>query len=307
MLRYGENPHQRAALYSSNDPTTPNLVTAKQLSGKGLSYNNLLDLDAALGIVQILAEPACAVVKHNNPCGAATAETLSEAVNKAMQGDPLSAFGSILAMNRPVDAAVADFLSTPGLFVEAIVAPGFQEKAVQMLTTRPKWKNNVRLMDVGTWQTPGSAKSFRPIAGGVLVQDADNLCDPSEDWTAVTNTLTTDQQVAELRFAWALSRHVRSNAIVLSQNRALCGVGAGQMSRVDAVDIAIKKAGSKSKGSVLASDAFFPFPDAIHRAADAGVVAVIQPGGSRKDDEVIAACDEHEIPMIFTGRRHFKH
>jgi len=307
MLRYGENPHQPAAIYSSSDPVTPNLVAAKQLNGKELSYNNLLDLDAALSIVQTLAEHACAVVKHNNPCGAATADTLVEAVSKAMSGDPVSAFGSILAMNRPLDAAVAEFLSEPGLFVEAIVAPGFLEEAVRILTTRPKWKNNVRLMDVGPWKDPCPITSFRPIAGGVLVQTADNLVARYEDWKIVTAAQPTAEQEAELRFAWAISRHVKSNAIVLSQNHTICGVGAGQMSRVDAVDIAIKKAGSRSKGSFLASDAFFPFSDSIHKAAEAGVIAIVQPGGSRKDKDVIAASDEQGMPMIFTGHRHFKH
>jgi len=306
-LRYGENPHQRAALYADPDPGAPNLVNGEQLHGKELSYNNLLDLDAALAIVRTLDEPACAVIKHNNPCGAAAADSLAIAVRNAMLGDPVSAFGSILAMNCRVDAAVAEYLAEPGLFVEAIVAPSFDRAAVEILTTRPKWKNNVRLMAVGSWDPPSPRRTLRPISGGVLVQDADNLPDPVEPWKVVTEKRPTDELMSEMRFAWDISRHVKSNAIVLAANRSICGVGAGQMSRVDAVDIAIKKAASRSAGSAMASDAFFPFPDSIHRAADAGVVAVIQPGGSRKDDDVIAACNERAIPMVLTGRRHFKH
>lgn len=307
VLRYGENPHQQAAVYQSVSEGGPSVVSAEQLNGKELSFNNLLDLDSALGMVRSFAEPAVVVIKHNNPCGAAAAETPKEAVERAMNGDPVSAFGSVLGFNRQVDAASAEFLSQPGLFVEAIVAPGFASEAVEILTTKPKWRNNVRLMDVGPLEHGAGERQYRFISGGLLAQEADFAADPEGEWRVVTQKQPTDQQLAELRFGWTITRHVKSNAIVLSQDRAICGVGAGQMSRVDSVDIAIRKADDRARGSVLSSDAFFPFPDSIHKAAEAGIVAVIQPGGSRKDEEVIAACDEHDLPMIFTGRRHFKH
>jgi phosphoribosylaminoimidazolecarboxamide formyltransferase/IMP cyclohydrolase len=307
QLRYGENPHQRAALYSDRTDRSANLVSARQISGKELSYNNLLDLDAALEIVRGFAEPAASVIKHNNPCGAATAETLVDAVASAMAGDPLSAFGSVIGINRTVDVATAELLCDPGLFIEAIVAPDFEASAVGLLTTRPRWKDNVRLMQVGRLDALGSKITRRFISGGMLVQDADRMSSSSLQWKTATETPVDDDLWDDISFAWEMVRHVKSNAIVLARDTSLVGVGAGQMSRVDSVEIAIEKAGERSIGSVLASDAFFPFPDSIEAAAKAGVVAIIQPGGSRRDDEVIAACDEHEIPMVFTGRRHFKH
>jgi phosphoribosylaminoimidazolecarboxamide formyltransferase/IMP cyclohydrolase len=307
ILRYGENPHQQAAVYSELSARGASLVTARQLNGKELSYNNLLDLDSALTIVRSLHGPACAVIKHNNPCGAATAETLSEATRKALAGDPDSAFGSVIGFNRTVDVATAEFLATPGLFVEAIVAPDFEAAAVGILTTKPKWRNNVRLMQVGRLDDAKAQRQYRHINGGMLVQDADSQTDSEEEWKVVTDKQPTKDQLAELRFGWAVCRHVKSNAIVLTKDHALCGVGAGQMSRVDSVDIAIRKGGDRVVGSVLSSDAFFPFRDSILKAAEAGVAAIIQPGGSKSDDDVIAACNEVGIPMIFTGRRHFKH
>jgi phosphoribosylaminoimidazolecarboxamide formyltransferase/IMP cyclohydrolase len=307
VLRYGENPHQRAALYAEAGAKGANLISARQLNGKTLSYNNLLDLDSALTIACSLPDAGAVVIKHNNPCGAASAAKLSEAVQKAMEGDPLSAFGSVLGFNRTVDVATAEYLATPGLFVEAIVAPDFQAAAVGVLTTRPKWKNNVRLMQVGRLDECSGSMQFRPINGGMLVQDSDLQSDPEPSWRVVTSCEPTPEQWDELRFAWTVVRHVKSNAIVLTQDRALIGAGAGQMSRVDSVDIAIRKAGERTANSVMASDAFFPFPDSIQKAAAAGVTAVIQPGGSKKDDEVVAACNELRLPMIFTGRRHFKH
>ncbi|MHB8970733.1 MAG: bifunctional phosphoribosylaminoimidazolecarboxamide formyltransferase/IMP cyclohydrolase [Pirellulaceae bacterium] len=307
LLRYGENPHQGAALYQSSAPGDANLVTARQLNGKELSYNNLMDLDAALAIARALPDAAAVVIKHTNPCGAASAANLAEATRRAFAGDPVSAFGSVLGFNRPVDEATAEFLATPGLFVEAIVAPSFDAAAIQILTTKPKWKSNVRLMEVGSLATPPAGIHYRHIDGGMLVQHADIQGDEPQVWKGVTEVTPTDAQLVELKFAWAVMRHVKSNAIVLCQDRMLCGAGAGQMSRVDSVEIAIHKAGDRAAGCVLASDAFFPFPDSIHRAAEAGIVAIIQPGGSRKDDEVIAACNERRLPMIFTDRRHFKH
>lgn len=306
-LRYGENPHQAAAVYREAGARGPSLVTARQLNGKELSYNNLLDLDSALVIARSFVQAAAVVIKHNNPCGAATAETLADATQKAMDGDPVSAFGSVLGFNRTVDVATAEVLSAPGLFVEAIVAPDFEAAAVGVLTTKPKWKKNVRLMQVGRLEDPPSRRHYRYIDGGMLVQGADVDPDIESDWRVVTQIPPPDNLMADLRFGWAIVRHVKSNAIVLCRDEALYGVGAGQMSRVDSVEIAIRKAGERARGSILASDAFFPFPDSIHQAADAGVAALIQPGGSIRDEEVIAACNQRGLPMIFTGRRHFKH
>jgi phosphoribosylaminoimidazolecarboxamide formyltransferase/IMP cyclohydrolase len=307
VLRHGENPHQLGALYAMASGSGANLVSARQLAGKKLSYNNLLDLDSALAIVRGLPLAAAVVIKHNNPCGAASAESLSLAVERALEGDPLSAFGSVLAFNRPVDTPTADVLARPGLFIEAIVAPSFEAKALEILTTRPKWKENVRLLSVGQIGPSAPSRHARQIDGGLLVQDADVSPDLPGEWRVATRAHPTDEQFAELAFAWQIVRHVKSNAIVLSRERSVCGVGAGQMSRVDSVDIAVAKAGPRAAGSVMASDAFFPFPDSIEKAAAAGVAAVIQPGGSKKDSDVIEACDRHGIGMVLTGRRHFKH
>ncbi|HPM81733.1 MAG TPA: bifunctional phosphoribosylaminoimidazolecarboxamide formyltransferase/IMP cyclohydrolase [Candidatus Anammoximicrobium sp.] len=306
-LRYGENPHQTAAVYRTVGARGPSLVTARQLNGKELSYNNLLDLDSALAIVRSFVPPAAVVIKHNNPCGAAVADTLAAATQRALDGDPASAFGSVLGFNRTVDVATAEVLSTPGLFVEAIVAPDYEAAAVGVLTTKPKWKKNVRLMQVGRLDDPPSRRHLRYLDGGMLVQESDVDPDPEADWKVVTQTQPPAGLMDDLRFGWAICRHVKSNAIVLCKDQALVGVGAGQMSRVDSVEIAIGKAGGRAQGSILASDAFFPFPDSIDRAAGAGVTALIQPGGSVRDEEVIAACNQRGLPMIFTGRRHFKH
>ncbi len=307
VLRYGENPHQQGALYAAPNFSGASLVGARQLNGKELSYNNLLDLDAALAIARGLPDAAVSVIKHNNPCGAASAATLAEACRNAMLGDPLSAFGSVLAMNRPVDVATAEYLSSPGLFVEAIAAPSFDDEALEILKTKPKWKANVRLMAVGPLEGPRPALQTRWIEGGLLVQNTDFNPDDPSGWTTVTKAQVDDATREELRFAWELCRFVKSNAIVLCKDRALVGAGAGQMSRVDSVQISIEKAGQRAQGSVLASDAFFPFPDSIHEAAKAGVKAFVQPGGSKRDQEVIDACNEHNLPMLFTGVRHFRH
>jgi phosphoribosylaminoimidazolecarboxamide formyltransferase/IMP cyclohydrolase len=307
VLRYGENPHQQAALYGRGDAPAANLVSAMQLHGKELSYNNLLDLDSALAIVRSFTGPAASVIKHNNPCGAAVAQTPAEALRKAMAGDPLSAFGSVLGLNRVVDAATAEVLAEPGLFIEAIVAPDFDDAALAILTTRPKWKANVRLMKVGDLSEPPQRWQFRCIEGGVLMQEADTQADPEGEWQVVTEAKPTAHQMDDLRFAWAIVRHVKSNAIAIGKDQMLLGAGAGQMSRVDSAEIAIKKAGQRVAGSVLASDAFFPFADSIELVAAAGVKAIIQPGGSKNDQEVIEACNRHGLSMIFTGRRHFRH
>ncbi|MCC7086232.1 MAG: bifunctional phosphoribosylaminoimidazolecarboxamide formyltransferase/IMP cyclohydrolase [Pirellulales bacterium] len=307
VLRYGENPHQQAALYALPSSAGANLVSARKLHGKELSYNNLLDLDAALAIARWLPTTAAVVIKHNNPCGAACDGPLDVAMRKALEGDPASAFGGIVGVNRPLDRATAEVLAGPNQFIEAIVAPQFDAAAIEVLTTKPKWRANVRLLEVGALDAPADAWQFRPIEGGFLLQTADATADPEDPWRIVTKTKPSDEQLAELRFAWAIVRHVKSNAIVLSKHRMLVGVGAGQMSRVDSTEIAIRKAGPRTHGAVMASDAFFPFGDSIKLAAAAGIAAVIQPGGSKRDDESIAACDEKGIAMVFTGRRHFKH
>ena len=307
LLRYGENPHQRAAVYANRTDRSANLVSARQISGKELSYNNLLDLDAALEIVRGFAQPAASVIKHNNPCGAAIDDSLADALDKALAGDPVSAFGSIIGFNRTVDQKTAELLCEPGLFIEAIVAPDFEAGAVGLLTTKPKWRENVRLMQVGRLDDAGPKMAKRFISGGMLVQEADRMTSSPLQWTTATETEVEDDLWDDISFGWEMVRHVKSNAIVLVKDTALIGVGAGQMSRVDSVEIAIKKAGDRCDGAVLASDAFFPFPDSIERAAEVGILAIVQPGGSRRDDDVIAACDDHELPMVLTGRRHFKH
>ena len=307
LLRYGENPHQKAAVYLDAKKTGPTVLKAEQLNGKELSYNNYLDLDAAMAIVRQFETPAVCVLKHNNPCGAATGNDLAEVLDKAMAGDPLSAFGSILGFNRDVTAACAELLSKPGLFIEAIIAPDFEPEALEILKTKPKWKSNVRLMRFGPLSRPDAFLTYRGVDGGVLVQEADTSADPEDEWKVVTEKQPDGALMDDLRFAWEMVRHVKSNAIVLCKDQMLLGAGAGQMSRVDSVEISIKKAGDRVQGSVLGSDAFFPFPDSIEHAAAAGVAAIIQPGGSRRDEEVIAACNKVGIPMIFTGRRHFRH
>jgi phosphoribosylaminoimidazolecarboxamide formyltransferase/IMP cyclohydrolase len=322
-LRYGENPHQRAGLYvdvaensaANTSSGSTSLASAPPLHGKELSYNNLLDLDSALAIVRGLSRPTVSVIKHNNPCGAAIAtatnESLGDVTRRALDGDPVSAFGSVLGFNRAVDAAAAEVLAEPGRFVEAIVAPAFEPAALEILTTKPKWRNNVRLVAVGELQPAAqganTALDLRSIDGGVLVQDRDAGPNDQTAWKLASEKAPSDAERAALEFAWTIVRYVKSNAIVVVQGGTLVGVGAGQMSRVDSVEIALRKAGDRAKGGVLASDAFFPFPDSIELAAKAGIAAVIQPGGSVKDPEVVAACNERGLAMLLTGRRHFKH
>ncbi|MDR2171155.1 MAG: bifunctional phosphoribosylaminoimidazolecarboxamide formyltransferase/IMP cyclohydrolase [Planctomycetaceae bacterium] len=307
VLRYGENPHQQAAVYVDPGSKIAGAITARQLNGKELSYNNLLDLDSALAIVRTFAKPAVTVIKHNNPCGAAVSQQIAEAARKAMSGDPLSAFGSVLGFNCPVDAETAEFLVAPDHFIEAIIAPAFNADAIEILTKKPKWGANVRLLQVGDLTTNLSRWTIRPVEGGALIQEADTNADPEDQWTIATEKSPDTTLMNDIKFAWELVRHVKSNAIVLCKNEMLLGAGAGQMSRIDSVEIALKKAGDRAKGSVLGSDAFFPFPDSIERVAEFGIAAIIQPGGSRKDAAVIDACNKTNIPMIFTNRRHFKH
>jgi phosphoribosylaminoimidazolecarboxamide formyltransferase/IMP cyclohydrolase len=311
VLRYGENPHQRAAFYVEPGTRGPNLATASTLHGKELSYNNLLDLDSALRLVRNFAEPAATILKHNNPCGAAVAATLAEAFELAYEGDPVSAFGGIVGLNRRVDLATAERLCVAGRFIEAIVAPGYEPDALGLLTTRPTWKNSVRLLDlkapIGPDAPGPEGFDLRRIEGGMLVQDWDTMESDPAAGTVVTRRVPGDEERAALGFAWRICQAVRSNAIVLARGRQLVGVGAGQMSRLDSVRIAVGKAGDRARGAVLASDAFFPFRDGPDVAAAAGVTAIIQPGGSKRDDETLAACDEHGMAMILTGRRHFRH
>lgn len=306
-LRYGENPHQQAAFYVEPDAPATSVARAQQLNGKELSYNNLMDLDAARAIVADFDEPAACVIKHTNPCGCAVAAALSDAFEKAHAGDPVSAFGSIIGLNRTVDVATAERLCEPGRFIEAVIAPGYDADALEVLTTKPKWRKNVRLMQVEFSDEGRGAPEYRRVSGGLLVQERDDLPQPEDDWKVVTYRQPSEEEIAELRFAWRVCRHVKSNAIVFSKDRMLLGAGAGQMSRLDSSFIAAMKAGDRSHGGVVASDAFFPFRDGIDAAAKAGIVAVIQPGGSRNDDQVIEACNEHGMAMIFTGRRHFRH
>ncbi len=310
-LRYGENPHQRAAFYVEPMPGGPNLATAAVRHGKELSYNNLLDLDSALRLIRQFAEPAACILKHNNPCGAAVADDAATAFERAYEGDPLSAFGGIVALNRPVDRATAERMCVPGRFLEAILAPGFDEAAFEWLTTKPTWRNSVRLLDLGAPIGPDDpappGSDLRRIEGGLLVQDWDRVeADPASG-SVPTRRTPTEAERRDLAFAWRVCAAVKSNAIVLAREGQIVGVGAGQMSRLDSVKIAVEKAGPRARGSVLASDAFFPFRDGPDAAAAAGATAIIQPGGSRRDDETIQACDEHDVAMILTGRRHFRH
>ncbi|MEK7867377.1 MAG: bifunctional phosphoribosylaminoimidazolecarboxamide formyltransferase/IMP cyclohydrolase [Planctomycetota bacterium] len=305
-LRYGENPHQEAALYLAGGG---GIAGAEVLGGKELSYNNLLDLDAAWGCAWEFERPTVVIVKHNNPCGVGSGETLGEAWEKALAGDRVSAFGGVVAVNRPLDAETAGRMARPDQFLEALVVPGLVDEARKVLQTKPKWGKNLRLLRAGR---PGAAEAsrrafqLRSISGGVLVQTEDaQLYDPGK--LQMATTAPTDDQMRDLLFAWRVAKHVKSNAIVLAKDEAVVGVGAGQMSRLDSSYIAVRKAGERARGSVLASDAFFPFPDALEAALDAGVVAAIQPGGSMRDDEVIDLARRRGIPLVLTGFRHFRH
>lgn len=310
QLRYGENPHQQAALYRASGNAAGTLVGAEVLSGKALSYNNYVDLDAALALACEFEQPFACVIKHNNPCGAAAAASLAQALELAWAGDPVSAFGSVLALTRTVDLDCAAFLASEQRFVEAIVAPGFEPAALELLTTKPKWGKNVRLLALGAIgpKTKASQRlELKPVSGGFLVQDPDAEKTLVEGLKVVTRVAPSQEQVSSLLFAEKVAKHVKSNAIVLARGTAVVGVGAGQMSRVDSVRLALEKAGDRRLGAVLASDAFFPFPDGPEIAMQAGVLAMLQPGGSVKDQAVIEACNAHGAAMVFTGLRHFRH
>jgi len=309
-LRYGENSHQRAALFDTREPG-PSAARAEVVGeGKELSYNNLVDLDSALALALEFDEPFVGVFKHNNPCGAAAARTIAQALAQAWAGDPLSAFGSVLGFTRPVDKASADFLVGENRFVEAILAPSFEPDALERLKTGAKWGKNVRLLacgPIGPAHKGHARLEVKPLRGGFLVQDRDLAVGGVERFDVVTRAPLTPEQRAALLFANKVCKHVKSNAIVLAAETRVLGVGAGQMSRVDSVKLAVAKAGAGARGAVLASDAFFPFPDGVEAAMDAGVAAILQPGGSLRDKDVIAACDARGVPMAFTGTRHFRH
>ncbi|MCM8791056.1 MAG: bifunctional phosphoribosylaminoimidazolecarboxamide formyltransferase/IMP cyclohydrolase [Candidatus Omnitrophica bacterium] len=304
-LRYGENPHQKAAFYKDEAVDEPSISSAVQLHGKELSFNNIIDLDAALEIVKEYSEPAATIIKHTNPCGTATAATLRQAYIDALDCDRLSAFGGIVGFNRPVDLDVANTILAEADFVECIIAPSYEPKALEALKT----KKNLRLLEVRNFGAKSSTTGLdlKKVVGGILVQDRDLKTITESDLKVVTKLKPTKEQIASLLFGWVVVKHVKSNAIVLCQGTKTVGVGAGQMSRVVSVMIAAKKAGDRSKGSTLASDAFFPKEDGIEQAAAAGVKAIIQPGGSISDEKVIQKADELGIAMVFTGVRHFKH
>lgn len=303
-LRYGENPHQKAAFYREYLLTEPCVSNSVQLQGKELSFNNLLDVDSAFETVKEFGEIAVVIIKHNNPCGVATSsESLVEAYRKARDCDPVSAFGGVVGLNRTVDRETAEEMAK--IFLEVVIAPGYTPEALEVF----KGKKDLRLL-----QSPPLSGSFlrggfdmKKVVGGLLLQERDLGMVPMKDWKVVTQRKPTEQELKAMAFGWRVAKHVKSNAIVLVREDRTIGIGAGQMSRVDSTRLAVMKAQSSTKGTVLASDAMFPFRDGVDAAAEAGAVAVIQPGGSIRDDEVIAAANEHNMAMVFTGMRHFRH
>lgn len=305
-MRYGENPHQKAAFYVEKNPQEVSIATAKQLQGKELSYNNVADTDAALETVKSFTEPACVIVKHANPCGVAISSNIKTAYDLAYATDPESAFGGIIAFNRELDAETAKAI-IERQFVEVIIAPSIAADAIEVV----KAKQNVRLLACGEWGTERiGGLDYKRVNGGLLVQDRDNGMVTESDLKVVTKRVPTETEMRDLLFAWKVAKFVKSNAIIYAKNNQTIGVGAGQMSRVNSARIAAIKAehaGLQVAGSVMASDAFFPFRDGIDNAAKVGIAAVIQPGGSMRDEEVIAAADEHGMAMVFTGMRHFRH
>jgi len=304
-MRYGENPHQRAAFYREHKPDGACIATARQIQGKALSYNNVADTDAALECVKTFSEATCVIVKHANPCGVASADTLLEAYQRAFATDPESAFGGIIAFNRELDSDTARCI-VEQQFVEVIIAPRISDAAADAVAS----KKNVRLLACGTFGNVVADRDFKRVSGGLLVQDRDLGRVTEDDLRLVSRVQPDAGQLQDLLFAWKVAKYVKSNAIIYARQGQTIGVGAGQMSRVNSARIGIIKAeqaGLVVSGSVMASDAFFPFRDGIDNAAAAGVSAIIQPGGSMRDDEVIAAADEHGIAMVFTGMRHFRH
>ena len=305
-LRYGENPHQRAAFYKTETTPGASAAWAKQLSGQPLSFNNLLDLEAALEIVKDFENPTCAIIKHNNPCGLATAGTLQDAFTNALECDRTSAFGSIVGLNRKVTIQTANIIreaANAGVKIDAIIAPSYTEKALRALS-RVKRRP---ILEAGSLSGAEPVLQIRNITGGVLVQDPDVHDLRADDLEVATSRAPTEAEIESLLFAWKACKHVKSNCILLAQGTQSVGIGAGQMSRVDAAIIAIRKAGEKAKGAVLASDAYFPFPDGVEIAGEAGITAIIQPGGSVNDAPVIETADAYGMAMVLTGVRHFRH
>ena len=298
-LRYGENPHQRASLYSSGPPAGH--LAATQHQGKELSFNNLVDMDSAWALCREFDRPACCIIKHNNPCGAALGNSSAETYRKALECDPVSAFGSVIAFNRSVDERTAEEMSQ--LFVEVVIAPFYDSDALERFSR----KKNLRVIEMPQQSDSSSPLNLRSIEGGFLVQDRDAFYLKAEDLEVVSQVEPAEDQLRDLLFSWTVCKHVKSNAIVLAKDDRTLGIGAGQMSRVDSVELSVRKAKLSLAGSVMASDAFFPFPDSIEAAARAGVKAVIQPGGSIRDQEVVESADRHGLTMVFTGIRHFRH
>lgn len=302
-LRYGENPHQNGAFYVEHEQLEPSISNAQQLQGKELSLNNIFDTNSAFELVKEFKDTACVIVKHNNPCGVAQSESAVQAFLKAKQCDPISAFGGIIALNTELDEATAEEIIN--MFVEVVIAPSYSEKALYLLST----KKNVRVL-----QTPPLTNDvpysydIKKVIGGALIQDKDMTSDSDfNDFKVPSKRKPTDKEIQDMKFAWKVCKHVKSNAIIYVKDNQTVGIGAGQMSRVDSVQLAKMKAQMPTEGCVLASDAFFPFRDAIDEAAKAGIKAIVQPGGSIRDEEVVAAADEHGMAMIMTGVRHFKH
>jgi len=306
-LRYGENPHQSAVFYRDLDALKGTAASADVLAGEGrLSFNNIMDLDAAFRLVKEFTQPAAAIIKHTNPCGAGIGADLREAFDKADQGDPRSAFGGIVAVNRTMDAATAKIMLSKGHFFEAVIAPDYEEGVVEMLKKRAGWGEKLRILKTGPIGKNICMKDYKRVEGGFLEQDMDVPVEKT-DYEIATNQQPTDAEQADLAFAWRVCKHVKSNAIVIVRDGCLVGTGAGQTSRVDSTQIAIQKAHERTQGAVLASDAFFPFPDSVEIAGTAGITAIIQPGGSVKDKEVVAEADKQNMAMLLTGKRHFKH
>jgi len=308
-LRYGENPHQEAAFYVDQRTTPGSLASARQLQGKALSYNNIADSDAALECVKQFDNPACVIVKHANPCGVAVATSIYEAYEKAFRTDPTSAFGGIIAFNRPLDSTTAAAI-VEKQFVEVIIAPSVEPGALEACAA----KKNVRVLEVGNWSESGGSAAtgfdFKKVSGGLLVQTSDRGIITEADLKVVSEKSPTPEQIQDMLFAWTVVKYVKSNAIIFCKDNMTIGVGAGQMSRVYSTRIAAIKAadeGLEVQGSVMASDAFFPFRDGIDAAAETGISAIIQPGGSMRDEEVVEAANEHGLAMVFTGMRHFRH
>jgi phosphoribosylaminoimidazolecarboxamide formyltransferase/IMP cyclohydrolase len=302
-LRYGENPHQKAAFFRNPDNTDSNITNSKVLHGKEMSFNNIVDGDSALELVKEFKEPTVVMVKHNNPCGVASAKTIEEAFKLAHMVDPISAFGCIIALNREVTSAIVDYMKESKMFVEMIIAPTYEKKALDRLMTR----ENLRIVEVGPLKLDMLKTDIKKVAGGLLIQTKDMYELTPADLKVVTQKKPTDEEIASMLFATKVVKHVMSNAVIMAKGTVVMGVGAGQMSRVDSVNIACQKGGDKILGSVMSSDAFFPFADAMELAVKNGVTAIIQPGGSIRDPEIIKRADELGISMVFSGRRYFRH